>query len=240
MSNMFNLNLENTKKEINVQNQQVNKRVNIVNVNIDELTESKDNFYSVRGISELAEEIKINGLLNPIKVTKDMEVLSGHRRLAAHKLLAEVDEKFKEIQVEFLDEFDTLDEKKLFLITENSSRIKTKDDIANEMQMKKKLYTNLKEQNKGEYSKANITKIIAAEYGVSEATVKRATTGSSKNKKKSPNIEFHKKFNSLYSYMIKNSTEINVPDHIYNIIVDYYMDSNQVKLEIDEIKGNEM
>lgn len=237
---MFNLNLENTKNEINVQNKEVSKRVNIVKVNVDELRESEDNFYSIRGISELAEEIKVNGLLNPIKVTKEMEVLSGHRRLAAHKLLAEVDEIYKEIQVEFLDEFDSLEEKKLFLITENSSRVKTKEDIASEMKIKKNLYTNLKEKNVGEYRNANITKLIAGEYGVSEATVKRATLGSSKNKKKSPNEEFHKKFNGLYTYMSRNSKDINVPDHIYNMIVDYYMDSNQVKLEIDDIEEKEL
>lgn len=233
MSNgMFNLNLSDTNKEINVQNKDVSKRVNVRKVNITELHESKDNFYSIRGVPELAEEIRVNGLLNPIKVTRDMEVLSGHRRLAAHKLLAETEDEFKEVEVIFVEDFETSEEKQLFLITENSARVKTKDDIATEMTQKKELYTKLKEQGSGEYKKANITKLIANEYGVSEATVKRATKGTSKNKPKSPEEEFRKKFNSLCKYMEQNSKDISVPDHVYNVIVDYYMEMNQIELDL--------
>lgn len=229
---MFNLNLSETNKEINIQNAEVSKRVSVRKVNINELHESKDNFYSIRGVPELAEEIKVNGLLNPIKVTRDKEVLSGHRRLAAHKLLSLCFEEFKEIDVIFVDDFETSEEKQLFLITENSARVKTKDDVATEMTQKKKLYTKLKEQGTGEYKKANITRLIANEYGVSEATVKRATKGTSKNKPKSPDEEFRKKFNSLCKYMEQNSKDISVPDHVYNSIVDYYMEMNQIELDL--------
>lgn len=38
-------------------------------------------------ISELAEDIKANGLINPIAVNTDMKLLAGHRRLEAVKLL---------------------------------------------------------------------------------------------------------------------------------------------------------
>lgn len=240
MSNMFNLNLENTKNEINVQNKDVSKRVNVVNVKLEELKESNKNFYSIRGITELAEEIRINGLLNPIKVTKSNEVLSGHRRLAAYKLLSETDLLYKEIEAVYIDKFDTEEEQQLFLITENSSRVKTKEDIATEMSQKKELYTKLKEQGKEGYRKANITKLLASEYGVSEATVKRATTGSSKNKPKNPNDEFQKKFNGLFKYMEKNSKDIKIPDHIYNMIVDYYMESNQGTLGLDAEERDEV
>tara|TARA_R110000868_G_scaffold76760_4_gene220438 strand:- start:853 stop:2169 length:1317 start_codon:yes stop_codon:yes gene_type:complete len=38
-------------------------------------------------VPELAESIRVNGLINPITITRSMELIAGERRLEAHKLL---------------------------------------------------------------------------------------------------------------------------------------------------------
>lgn len=236
---MFNINLEETNKDINIQNKEVANRLNIIKVNISELYESKDNFYTINGIESLAEEIRIKSLQNPIKITREFEVISGHRRLEAYKYLALTSDKFNQIEAIVLDEFKSEEEKLLFLITENSSRVKTKEDRVCEMNQKKKLYTSLKNSGVEKYRNANITKILAVEYNVSEATIKRATTGSSKNKTKSPTNEFNKRFSALYKYMEKNSKQIDLPTEVYNFITDYYVEINQTELDLSIGRKNE-
>lgn len=57
---------------------------------VDEIFANDDNFYSIAGIEELAESIKMVGLLSPVNVVKTeagYKLISGHRRLAAFKLL---------------------------------------------------------------------------------------------------------------------------------------------------------
>ena len=61
-------------------------------VSISELRESAENSYlydppSDSEIEQLAESIKTRGLLDPIIITKDRYIISGHRRIAACRLL---------------------------------------------------------------------------------------------------------------------------------------------------------
>ena len=62
----------------------------------------------LNNIEELAESIRRNGLINPITVTRDHELIAGERRLTAHQLLG-----FDTIAVQYIDQ---LDETELHII----------------------------------------------------------------------------------------------------------------------------
>lgn len=83
---MFNLDLKDLNNDIEQQNRTVNQRIVVNKVNLNELSSCEENFYSLDKLEELAEEIKVNGLQNPIKVTKDNEIVSGHRRFNRYRL----------------------------------------------------------------------------------------------------------------------------------------------------------
>ena len=71
----------------------------------------------LEGIEELAESIRVNGLINPIVITREHVLVAGERRLTAHKHLG-----FDSIAVQYADD---LDEVQLHLIEleENVRRI---------------------------------------------------------------------------------------------------------------------
>lgn len=64
---------------------------NLLEVEIDNLIPSENNFYGIREIEELAESIKLNGLMHNLVVRKledgKYEIISGHRRFHAMKTL---------------------------------------------------------------------------------------------------------------------------------------------------------
>ena len=63
-----------------------------------ELHEDKRNFYAVSGVEDLAANIQLCGLMDPLRVRKTADgytIVSGHRRFAALKLLAAEDSKFE-------------------------------------------------------------------------------------------------------------------------------------------------
>ncbi len=63
-----------------------------------ELHEDKRNFYKVDRVEELAANIQLCGLMDPLRVRKSEDgytIVSGHRRFAAIKLLAAEDTKFE-------------------------------------------------------------------------------------------------------------------------------------------------
>lgn len=63
-----------------------------------ELHEDERNFYAVSGVEELAANIQLCGLMDPLRVRKAEDgytIVSGHRRFAALKLLAAEDAKFE-------------------------------------------------------------------------------------------------------------------------------------------------
>lgn len=68
-----------------------NDTFKIKNIDINLLTPSKENFYEIRDVDELAEDIKINGLYHNLVVTKTddnkYEIISGERRYHALKKL---------------------------------------------------------------------------------------------------------------------------------------------------------
>ena len=63
----------------------------IMSIPLGDIHEDERNFYALTGVEELAENIQFCGLMDPLRVRKDSEgytVVSGHRRLAALRLLA--------------------------------------------------------------------------------------------------------------------------------------------------------
>lgn len=57
----------------------------------------------LKNIEELAESIRINGLINPVVVTRDLVLVAGERRLTAHKHLG-----FDSIAVQYAEDLDEL------------------------------------------------------------------------------------------------------------------------------------
>lgn len=75
-------------------------REQIVYLNIDELESDEKNFYTLTGIEDLANNIRVCGLQQPIRVRKEAEdrytIVSGHRRRAALEQL--IKDGFEEYQ----------------------------------------------------------------------------------------------------------------------------------------------
>lgn len=64
---------------------------------LSDLHEDERNFYALTGIDELAANIQLCGLMDPLRVRKTEDgytIVSGHRRFAALRLLAAEDDKF--------------------------------------------------------------------------------------------------------------------------------------------------
>lgn len=64
---------------------------------LDQLHEDGRNFYAVSGVDELAANIQLCGLMDPLRVSKAEDgytIVSGHRRFAALSLLAKDDPRF--------------------------------------------------------------------------------------------------------------------------------------------------
>lgn len=176
--------------EIKAVNREVQERFSVVRIPLSELKEHPSNFYEITGVESLAEELKVLGgeLSNPIKVFKDNTIISGHRRFNAFKLLAETDERFTSIPVIYVDYFDSEEEELLYLMNENNQRIKSKEDIAQEICLKKELYIKLKEEGHEKYKNININKLLADEFGMSQSSIKRATGNAKVKVEKSNNV----------------------------------------------------
>lgn len=177
---VFNLEgMEELKNNIEVNNVEVAERIVVKRIELDKLKEHEYNFYDISNVDSLAEEIKImkGDLLNPIKVKKDNTIISGHRRYNAFKQLAEHDDRFKTIPVIYIDEFNTEEEELLYLMNENNQRIKSSEEINEEIMLKKELYVSLKNNGVESYQNVNINKLLADEFNKSVSSIKRAVSG---------------------------------------------------------------
>lgn len=207
---MFDLNhLDETRKKIDINNREVSRRVIVKKIPLSDIKVNEDNFYSINHIELLAEDIKLNGLQNPIKLSNDNIILSGHRRYNALKLLNSKYGEYEHVEVIYVDDFKNDDEKQLFLMRENLTRVKTKEDLETEYTITKAIYRKLKASGEPKYQNINVNKLVAEEFGVSESTIKRATR-KSERKPDSANEILLKKINSLNKYINKHKHEINV------------------------------
>ena len=91
---------------------------------LDRIRGNEKNFYSMEGLRELAESIRMVGLLDPVCVLRDgpdgYRLLSGHRRYAAYQLLREEAEGYDAIPAMVLEQMGDLSET-FALITANAT-----------------------------------------------------------------------------------------------------------------------
>ncbi|NFO68230.1 hypothetical protein FDC27_15025, partial [Clostridium botulinum] len=89
--NMMELLNNNSKENINVENKS-QKKFKTVPININELKPSDENFYSTENVVELKNSIELLGLQQNLVVKKTndgYEIIAGHRRYKALKMLFE-------------------------------------------------------------------------------------------------------------------------------------------------------
>lgn len=137
----------------NVPNSGTNGRQSITYLPLDSLDSDPGNFYELRDIDKLADNISVAGLQQPILVRAGKElgrftIVSGHRRTAAIRLLAEEDpETWKEVPC--IIETDSVSPylQQLRLIYANSNtRHKTAAEISEEAVQVEDLLYRLKEE----------------------------------------------------------------------------------------------
>lgn len=146
------------------------KNFNLIEIDIDKLVPSTNNFYGIREIEELADSIKENGLMHNLVVRKldngTYEILSGERRYSALKIL---NYKKAPCQVKDINELDG----EILLIQANSKqRELTHIEKMKGIERLKELYK-LKKSNGEEVPKGKTRDIIGKDIGLSGVQVGR-------------------------------------------------------------------
>lgn len=144
---------------------------NLLEIDIKDLIPSENNFYGIREIEELAESIKLNGLMHNLVVRKlgdKYEIISGHRRFYAMEKLD-----FKKIpcQVKNISDLDT----EILLIQANSQqRELTHLEKMKGIERLTALYKQ-KKDNGEEVPKGKTRDLIGKDIGLSGVQVGRYT-----------------------------------------------------------------
>lgn len=128
-------------------------REQITYLPIDNLDSDAGNFYELRGIEELADNISVAGLQQPIRVRAGQEpgrytIVSGHRRLAAVKALAqEAPEKWTDVPciIETDDASPALQQLRLIYANANTRQL-TSAEMSEQAQQVEKLLYELKDE----------------------------------------------------------------------------------------------
>lgn len=168
--------------ETGLSSQPVNQKLektNILKIDIDDIYPNEMNIMSTDDIDELAESIKKDGLINPLKVYKNKdgsyELLGGHRRwLAIKKLVDENDDFDPEVNCIVLSRPEDKLREQMQIIQDNAQRDMTSED-------KKKLFQKLNDifdtaEAEGNYAITggqSKSDWIAMNLGVSQRTVRR-------------------------------------------------------------------
>lgn len=168
--------------ETGLSSQPVNQKLektNILKIDIDDIYPNEMNIMSTDDIDELAESIKKDGLINPLKVYKNndgsYELLGGHRRwMAIKKLVDENDDFDPEVNCIVLSRPEDKLREQMQIIQDNAQRDMTSED-------KKKLFQKLNDifdtaEAEGNYAiTGGQTKSdwISVNLGVSQRTVQR-------------------------------------------------------------------
>lgn len=122
----------------------------IVYIPLDQLHEDARNFYTVSGVEDLAANIQLCGLMDPLRVSKAEDgytIVSGHRRFAALSLLAKEDSRFSKVACIVDSSADTPQMQELRLIYANAdTRRMSGADIARQAERVQELLYELKEQ----------------------------------------------------------------------------------------------
>lgn len=117
---------------------------------LDQLHEDSRNFYAVSGVEELAANIQLCGLMDPLRVSKAEDgytIVSGHRRFAALSLLAKEDPRFAQAACIVDSSADSPQMQELRLIYANAdTRRMSGADIARQAERVQELLYELKGQ----------------------------------------------------------------------------------------------
>lgn len=117
---------------------------------LDQLHEDARNFYTVSGVEDLAANIQLCGLMDPLRVSKAEDgytIVSGHRRFAALSLLAKEDSRFSKAAciVDPGTESPQMQELRLLYANADTRRM-SGADIARQAERVQELLYELKEQ----------------------------------------------------------------------------------------------
>lgn len=132
------------------------KNMSIEYIPIDNIELNPENFYSIDGIDELANLIKLYGLEQPLVVTRTGEehylLMTGERRITAMKKLRETGD-WGQLAPCIVKDMDNIDlplsdqkKMKMGIMVTNQTRNKTEADIANEIREWKEIYTELRKK----------------------------------------------------------------------------------------------
>ncbi|WP_418420131.1 ParB/RepB/Spo0J family partition protein, partial [Butyribacter intestini] len=160
-------------------------RFRLQDIPIDKIYSNDKNFYPLTDIEQLANEIKLCGLMENLTVVKehcergDYRLVSGERRWRALTYLVEHGEsKFKNVSAK-ITKFDNQNEEELYLIVANSYRTKDSGTKMNEVKRMQELLQNAKENgtsiNGYDMQQESIRSVMSKLLGMSETKIAELT-----------------------------------------------------------------
>lgn len=160
-------------------------RFRLQDIPIDKIYSNDKNFYPLTDIEQLANEIKLCGLMENLTVVKDScergeyRLVSGERRWRALTYLVEHGEdKFKNVSAK-VTRFDNQNEEELYLIVANSYRTKDSATKMNEVKRMQELLQNAKENgtsiNGYDMQQESIRSVMSKLLGMSETKIAELT-----------------------------------------------------------------
>ena len=158
---------------------------NVFSISLQEIKPHPINsqIYDLSGIEELKKSIESKGLLEPLVITKDKIIISGHRRYEVIKNLG-----WSSVQVRRVETLSS-DEEIELLIHSNKQRVKTCKEILNEYEYLSEIIPSRqgKRSDLEKSEKSNKREEIANEINVPSSTIGKMLF----IKKESPNLITH-------------------------------------------------
>lgn len=149
----------------------------IKEIDIEKLQKNPLNFYNEEyELDDLVNSIEVSGQIEPIIITKDYRIISGHRRYNAIKKLG-----MDKIKCVIKSNVDKLDEE-ILLISANKHRKKSQDELIKEIECLTEVYKEKKKIDKN--FKGRINDKIAEDLNLSASTVKRLKSTKTEKSKK--------------------------------------------------------
>lgn len=140
---------------------------NLQNIDIEKIVPSEKNFYGMRDIEELAEDIKVNGLYHNIVVVSDGEkykIISGERRYRALKSLG-----YKKVPCQVRDNLSDIDGEIMLIQANAKTRELTHAEKMKQIEKLEELYT--EKRKNGEKLEGKTRDIIGKDLGLSGSQV---------------------------------------------------------------------
>lgn len=195
----------------------------VVSVPLEKLIPNENNFYDeTYQLDDLINSIESVGQIDPLIITSDYKIISGHRRFNALKA-SKLDNALCIIRT-----FDSEVDEDIALVNANKQRKKTKDELESEIKKLDELYK-MKKSIDPTFA-GNINQIIADELDVSVSTVKRA-----KKDKESGKVTPKKKTKKQLVKQVEKLTE-----DIENSEIDYNIETevNELLLRLNSLLNN--